>query len=131
LFQPTDRNLTLESLAQLRQGQVWVVRLKASPDGSRREALLVRDTDGHARAYVNRCQHLPIPLDAGTREFLTEDGAHLLCSTHGALYRIADGYCVEGPCEGESLQRLRLQIEGEIVRLLDDAPESDVKTSPG
>lgn len=69
-------------------------------------ALVLRDKTGTVRAYRNLCRHLPVPLDGGTGDLLSEDGAHLVCGTHGATYRLIDGYCVEGPCEGLALQRL-------------------------
>jgi len=73
-----------------------------------REAIVVRDEDGVLRAYENVCQHVPIPLDAGGREFLDEDG-HLICATHGAVYRRADGECISGPCYGRRLTPLRVR----------------------
>lgn len=74
--------------------------------------LLLRDESGTIVAYRNLCQHLPVPLDGGTGELLSEDGAHLVCGTHGATYRLHDGYCVEGPCEGLSLEALHVREDG-------------------
>ena len=80
-------------------------------EGHPREVLVLATKDGEARAYVNRCQHLPIPLDGGSREFLNGAGTHLMCGTHGALYRLDDGYCIEGPCEGTWLESVPLRID--------------------
>lgn len=82
-------------------------------EGRIREVIVVATSSGEPRAYVNRCKHLPIPLDGGGRSFLSDDGAHLMCGTHGALYRLEDGYCVEGPCEGDSLERVPLRVEAD------------------
>ena len=73
-------------------------------NGRPREVIVVRTRDGEPRAYVNVCMHLPVPLDGGSREFLSMDERSLMCGTHGALYRFEDGYCFEGPCEGTSLE---------------------------
>lgn len=89
---------------------VRVVPLPSDDLGRPREALIVRAPDGTLRAYLNRCRHLPVPLDGGSRQFLSRDGEHLLCGTHGALYRLDDGFCVEGPCEGESLIALPITV---------------------
>jgi nitrite reductase/ring-hydroxylating ferredoxin subunit len=39
------------------------------------------------------------------------------CATHGAIFRIEDGYCLRGPCAGESLQKLHLKVEQNNVVL--------------
>jgi nitrite reductase/ring-hydroxylating ferredoxin subunit len=90
----------------LRDGVVRTVSLGHDDDGLPIMALLLRDENGAIVAYRNLCRHLPVPLDGGTGELLSDDGAHLVCGTHGATYRLHDGYCVEGPCEGLVLQRL-------------------------
>ncbi|MFW5876582.1 MAG: Rieske (2Fe-2S) protein [Myxococcota bacterium] len=91
------------------RGAVVVVRLGRDADGYMREALVLRDFGGTVRAYRNLCKHLPIPLDAGSRRFLGADGTHLECGTHGAEYRLEDGLCIAGPCEGERLDALGVE----------------------
>lgn len=54
--------------------------------------------------YVDRCPHAGWPLAAFDERFLTRDGAHILCSGHGALFTLEDGACVAGPCAGEALE---------------------------
>jgi nitrite reductase/ring-hydroxylating ferredoxin subunit len=103
------------------RGEVHIVRLpRTGPRGEPREGFVLLDASGTPRAYLNRCQHLPIPLDAGTGELLTEDGEHILCSTHGALYRLEDGYCLRGPCDGRWLEPLAIRIEHGVVYLIED-----------
>ncbi len=100
---------------ELVRGIVKVVDLARDVDGTPREAMVLRDRAGVARAYVNRCMHLSIPLDGGTRDFFEPGGELLLCGTHGALYRPEDGFCVAGPCENESLEALVvIETEGEL-----------------
>lgn len=99
----------------LRPGEVRTKRLGDDADGLPVVALVLRDETGAAVAYRNLCRHLPVPLDGGTGKYLTEDGAQLICGTHGATYRLLDGYCVDGPCEGLSLKPLFVrQEDGEI-----------------
>lgn len=93
---------------ELSRGEVKVVRITDDASGPR-EALVLRDEDGTLRAFVNRCRHLPIPLDAGSREFLDRKRRYLVCNTHGAMYRLDDGVCERGPCVGERLETLRLE----------------------
>jgi nitrite reductase/ring-hydroxylating ferredoxin subunit len=56
--------------------------------------------------YRNACPHLGVPLDWAPGNFLNSDGTRILCATHGAEFRIADGYCLRGPCRGETLVSL-------------------------
>jgi len=101
-------------------GNVRVVALPRDGHGRPREALLLRDDAGVLRVYLNRCQHLPIPIDGGSRDFLTPDGAHLRCGTHGALYRLQDGLCIAGPCEGKALEAVPFEIVAGSIRLRPD-----------
>jgi nitrite reductase/ring-hydroxylating ferredoxin subunit len=36
---------------------------------------------------------------------------------HGALFRPEDGFCVSGPCAGESLKQLKLELRDGAVWL--------------
>jgi nitrite reductase/ring-hydroxylating ferredoxin subunit len=88
----------------------WIICQKYRVDG-----LLVND-QGHFHAYVNRCRHMPTPLDFVRDQFLSEDQSHLMCYTHGALYDFASGLCISGPCKGESLYRLPVRVDrGEVL----------------
>ena len=81
--------------------------------GGRREVrgLLVATPEG-ARAYRNVCPHVQLPLDRGGEPLLTADGLFLVCRNHGALFAPEDGFCVAGPCEGESLVPLPIARRG-------------------
>jgi nitrite reductase/ring-hydroxylating ferredoxin subunit len=52
-------------------------------------------------------------------QFLSDDGRFIVCSTHGALFRIEDGHCLDGPCIGQALERVRIDCdEAGRVRLM-------------
>jgi nitrite reductase/ring-hydroxylating ferredoxin subunit len=68
-------------------------------------------TDGVVRVYVNSCPHLGVPLDWMPGRFLSADGTHIVCATHGAEFRIADGACLRGPCFGEALEPVLIQVK--------------------
>ena len=101
-------------------------RLTDIPDGEakgftvetaagKRDILVHRDGD-QVRGYVNSCPHVGSPLDWAPDRFISLDGFHLLCGTHGALFRPDDGYCISGPCAGDSLERVPVRlIEDEVV----------------
>ena len=67
-----------------------------------RELFAVR-RDGATHVYVNSCPHIGTPLAFLPDRFLTRDGRMILCSTHGAIFEIATGLCVAGPCKGRRL----------------------------
>ncbi len=71
--------------------------------------------EGRFYAYVNRCAHVGTPLDLWPNEFFTDDGRHLICATHGAVYLPETGLCVAGPCPGASLTSLPVAVEGTEV----------------
>ena len=37
-------------------------------------------------------------------DFLDRERRHLVCATHGAIFRIEDGVCLAGPCQGDQLE---------------------------
>jgi len=72
--------------------------------------LVLLKQDGAIRAYLNHCPHLGIPLNWQPDEFMSLEGTHIQCSTHGALFQLEDGHCIAGPCRGESLTTLTTEI---------------------
>jgi naringenin degradation protein FdeD len=73
------------------------------------------------RAYLNRCPHAGHPLNLRPHRFLTPDRALILCSSHGALFEKDAGQCLAGPCAGERLRALPLEVIGDLVLLAADA----------
>jgi nitrite reductase/ring-hydroxylating ferredoxin subunit len=90
--------------------------------GGRREVFVVRRL-GHVFAYENACPHIGTPLDFMPDKFLTRDGRHLLCSTHGALFEIATGLCLHGPCKGRSLRSVPVALRDGMVVVTDQPGE--------
>ncbi len=69
-------------------------------------------------AYTNRCPHKGTPLETFPDKFLDQTGELLICSTHGARFRVKDGFCVEGPCEGAFLEQVPIRVSGGTVTLV-------------
>lgn len=108
-------------VGEMRPGSVKKFRLICQQ--YRVDAFLI-NYEGGFHAYVNRCRHMTTPLDFIRYQFFTEDGRHLICLTHGALYDPVSGLCVDGPCKGLSLYRLPVQVDqGEV---LVDCPSGDL-----
>jgi len=95
--------------------------------GDYKEEVILINTEYGYRAYINRCRHLPVSLDWGDGEVLDASGKMLECRTHGALYRMKDGLCVAGPCQGAPLARVDLEERDGSVYLAnsDSSDESE------
>jgi len=81
---------------------------------------LVRTSQGVA-AYVNNCPHAGHPLNFKPDRFLTPDRSLILCASHGALFTRDEGLCIAGPCPGQSLRRVPVEVVGEYVMLAEGA----------
>ena len=84
-----------------------------------RDIVVVRD-GSTIRAYENRCPHLGTTLETVPDRFLDAEKSHLVCTVHGARFRVADGVCVWGPCYGDALRPVAVVLEGDVVRLAAD-----------
>jgi nitrite reductase/ring-hydroxylating ferredoxin subunit len=71
--------------------------------------------------YVNSCPHIGTPLDWTPDRFLSADGGRIVCATHGAEFRIADGVCIKGPCRGDRLEPVEVRIEDGTIFVPADA----------
>ena len=76
--------------------------------------------DDQLYLYWNRCPHLGTPLEWEEDRFLDADGALIQCSTHGALFRIEDGHCLIGPCQGKYLQAVPFSVENGMMIVADE-----------
>ncbi|WP_426443169.1 Rieske (2Fe-2S) protein [Bradyrhizobium genosp. P] len=92
--------------------------------------VVVRTFGNDYIGFVNRCSHDGVRLDIGCGEFFSSDRSFLKCSRHGATFEIDSGLCIDGPCEGKSLEPVALAVVGgEIclcgVQLVEDEGFSD------
>jgi nitrite reductase/ring-hydroxylating ferredoxin subunit len=101
---------------EIQEGGGRGFRFGSGPD--LRMVLVVR-RGGVLYAYENACPHMGTPLNFLADRFFDRSGEHLLCATHGALFRVADGYCLGGPCAGKSLKPAPIRIADDEIVLLD------------
>ena len=80
-------------------------------EGAESTDILVVREGQCAFGYVNSCPHVGTPLDWNEDDFMSEDGDYLMCHTHGALFRIEDGFCVAGPCAGNRLTAVPVTVD--------------------
>jgi len=80
-------------------------------EGRERFDMFVVRTDTGCQAYVNACPHAFTPLETFTDKFLTRKKDQILCTTHGALFNLGDGFCTSGPCAGKSLVAIPIHVK--------------------
>ena len=90
------------------EGQCKTFRI---PDGVYEKEIFVVFKCNEFFAYENSCPHTGAPLDWMPDQFLNLDKTHIQCSTHHALFRVNDGFCVSGPCAGKSLKRIAINAD--------------------
>ena len=73
-------------------------------------------------AYRNDCPHTHSPLNWMADRFLDPSRMLVQCATHGARFRIEDGFCVSGPCAGKSLTPVAVRIENGAVLIARETP---------
>jgi len=90
---------------------------------------LVKTTTGVA-AYVNYCPHAGHPLNFRPHKFLTSDRNLILCSSHGALFARDNGLCIAGPCGGQSLTAVPVEVRSGYVLLADGVDLDRLANAP-
>lgn len=98
-----------------------ICRLEDIPDGHARgfDVLVDKETISiicvrqaqQVFVYKNTCPHTGINLEWAADQFLDDTGQYLVCSTHGALFHVENGYCIAGPCAGDALLGLTVKLE--------------------
>jgi nitrite reductase/ring-hydroxylating ferredoxin subunit len=114
-----------ESVERLGAGERVLCRTEDIPEGAARgfpaapggfTGLFAVKKDGVIRVYVNSCPHVGLPLEPLPNRFLDARKQTILCSAHGARFRIEDGICISGPCLGEALEAVPARVEnGELL----------------
>lgn len=89
--------------------------------GLRQKVVLIR-RGTMLRAYLDSCPHYAggTPMAWKSDAYLNGAGTHLACHSHGALFEIDTGVCVLGPCLGQRLTPVHVEVtaEGRILAAL-------------
>jgi len=86
------------------------------PLGEGRDTMFIVRQGDRLYGYRNRCPHYDNVRMAWKKdEFLNSDRSRIVCGAHGALFEIDTGRCTLGPCLGDSLTPVALDLrEGEV-----------------
>lgn len=83
-------------------------------EGDAESLILYRQGDA-VRAWLNVCPHAGRRLDWAPGQFLKSKEGLLVCAAHGASFELARGECVAGPCRGESLRAVAVEVrDGQV-----------------
>lgn len=102
-------------LDHLADGALVEVEATLGPDDA--QSLIVYRDGGEVRAWINVCPHAGRRLDWAPGQFLRSREGLLVCAVHGASFRLEDGLCVGGPCAGQSLPAVAVEVVDGQVRL--------------
>jgi nitrite reductase/ring-hydroxylating ferredoxin subunit len=69
---------------------------------------------GRVHAYLNRCSHVAMEMDWQPDRFFDLTGHHIVCASHGALFRPDTGRCVGGPGRGGLFKIETLERDGGV-----------------
>ena len=97
------------------------VALLAVLDGDAESLVLFRQ-GAQVRAWLNVCPHAGRRLDWAPGRFLKSREGQLVCAAHGATFELQEGVCVAGPCRGDALRPVAVQVRDGQVWLADPAP---------
>ena len=75
--------------------------------------IFITQRDGSYYAYNNLCPHLQTELEFLENQFLDRDGEYIECSTHGALFNVENGECNSGPCQGDFLEKIKIDVHSD------------------
>jgi nitrite reductase/ring-hydroxylating ferredoxin subunit len=68
-------------------------------------------------AYHNCCPHFSLALNYEPDKFHVFDGEVLMCAHHVAMFRLEDGECFDGPCQGARLTAIGIQTKNGEIRI--------------
>jgi nitrite reductase/ring-hydroxylating ferredoxin subunit len=96
-----------------------LVEAEARLGGEDAESLIVHRQGAVVRAWLNVCPHAGRRLDWAPGQFLRSREGLLVCAAHGASFELEGGQCVAGPCRGDALRAVAVELRDGQVWLAD------------
>lgn len=96
------------------------------PQRTGQDSVLVVRLGERVFAWVDRCPHHGTPMAWRKNAYLNAAGDRIVCAAHGAQFAIDTGVCTLGPCLGDALTPVPLQIHnnGEVHMVANRPPET-------
>jgi len=110
---PLPRGLHVARLDALADPCAIVVDVEH--DGWRHSLIVTRRGDRIA-AFRNKCPHAGYPLQRADGAIVVQEGRYMVCGAHGASFTLDEGVCAGGPCNGDALERIAIELrDGGVV----------------
>ena len=94
------------------------------PRGAGHDTLFVVRRGAVLRAYRDACPHFgDTPMAWRKDAYLNGDGARIVCHAHGAQFDIGSGECLLGPCLGQRLTPVEIEVTSDGDVMLSTTPE--------
>jgi nitrite reductase/ring-hydroxylating ferredoxin subunit len=110
----SDELVTLCALSGIEDG--GFAEVEALIEGAPESLILHRDGSA-VRAWFNVCPHAGRRLDWAPGKFLKSKEGLLVCAVHGASFELQRGECVAGPCRGDCLRAVAVEVRDDAVFL--------------
>jgi len=78
-------------------------------------SLMLLLKDDKFTAFKNSCPHQGRRMNYSLGQFLITSEGNLVCPAHGAEFKPDDGLCINGPCLGQSLEFIHIQLNDDCV----------------
>ena len=88
------------------------------PQGTGQDSVFVVRQGTTLHAYRNACPHQSgAPMAWRKDAYLNGDGTRIVCHAHGAQFDIGSGVCVLGPCLGQTLEPVEIEVgaDGTVI----------------
>lgn len=100
-------------LADIPDGQALEFSYKY---GDEVREIFIQRQGAEVYAYENSCPHAYLPLNMKAGIFTEKSGKYFMCQNHGALFDIKSGQCLGGPCSGQRLTKIDIDLkDGAII----------------
>ena len=89
-------------------------------DDADEDTFMVKKVGENIYVYHNYCPHQGRRLDYAPGEFLETPDKQVVCPAHGATFKTEDGFCTGGPCAGENLRAVKVEVIDNQVYIDDE-----------
>jgi nitrite reductase/ring-hydroxylating ferredoxin subunit len=99
------------------------------PDVDGNDQMFIVCHQGALHAWRNACPHMAgAPMAWKRHAYFSPDRQHIMCFAHGARFDPDTGLCVHGPCRGQYLKRVNLEIDVQgTIRLASSSSTSTIE----